>query len=76
LPPEARIPRIPTDKSKFEKQGFPPADQKIESITSFFEDKAHQRKQGAGIVSYVKPLSRSNDVFGKKSNRFSNYPHT
>ena len=37
----------------------------IESITSFFEDKAHRKKQGAGIVSYVKPLSRSNDVFGK-----------
>ena len=32
---------------------------------SFFEYKAYQSKQGAGIVSYVKPLSRSNDVFGK-----------
>ena len=37
----------------------------IKSITSFSEDKAHRRKQGAGIVFYVKPLSRSNDVFGK-----------
>lgn len=32
---------------------------------SFFEYKAYQSKQGAGIVSYVKPLARNNAVFGK-----------
>ena len=26
------------------------------------QDKAHRRKQGAGVVPYVKPLSRSNAV--------------
>ena len=32
---------------------------------SFFEDKAYRSKQGAGIVTYVKPLARNNAVFGK-----------
>ena len=32
---------------------------------NFIEDKAHRKKQGAGVVTYVKPLLRSNDVFGK-----------
>ena len=32
---------------------------------SFFENKAYQSKQGAGIVIYVKPLARNNAVFGK-----------
>ena len=31
----------------------------------FFEYKAHRKKQGAGIVTYVKPLARNNAVFGK-----------
>ena len=30
-------------------------------------DKAHRRKQGAGVVPYVKPLSRSNAAFGNLS---------
>ena len=32
---------------------------------SFFEYKAYRSKQGAGIVTYVKPLARSNAVVGK-----------
>ena len=32
---------------------------------SFSEDKAYRSKQGAGIVTYVKPLARNNAVFGK-----------
>ena len=30
-----------------------------------FEDKAHRKKQGAGVVSYVKPLLGSNVAYGK-----------
>ena len=34
-----------------------------------FEDKAQRRRQGAGVVIYVKPHSSSNAVFGNLSKK-------
>ena len=32
------------------------------------QDKAHHRKQGAGVVTYIKPLSRSNAILRRLLN--------
>ena len=32
----------------------------------FFADKAHRKKQGEGVVPYVEPLLRSNEVCEKR----------